>query len=123
MDRLIVYHNPRCSKSRGTLELLEKRGVPFEVIEYMKTPPSRATLTDLARRLALPARAWVRTQEAEYAAAGLDANSPDERIMDAMAAHPALIERPIVVRGARAVIGRPPERVLALLDEGEADAG
>jgi arsenate reductase (glutaredoxin) len=111
-----LYHNPRCSKSRGALELLRERGIEPRVIAYLETPPSADELRDLLRLLALPARALLRTGEEEYAALGLDAPTlSDEDLITAMAAHPRLIERPIFVHGGRAVIGRPPETVLTLL--------
>ena len=115
MDRLIIYHNPRCSKSRAALALLEERQVPLRIVEYLKEPPTRAELTTLRRKLGLAPREWIRKGEPEYKTAQLDASSPDDQVLDAMAQHPILIERPIVVRGDRAVIGRPPQRVLELL--------
>ena len=117
METLTIYHNPRCGKSRAALALLQERQVPLEIIEYLKTPPTRAQLTALRRKLGRPVSEWVRKGEQEFRAAGLDASSPDETLLDAMAKHPILIERPIVVRGNRAVVGRPPERVLELLEQ------
>jgi len=116
MDALTIYHNPRCSKSRAALALLEERGVPLKIVEYLKTPPSRAELAALQKKLGTSPREWVRKNEDEFRAAGLSAQSTDAQLLDAMAAHPILIERPIVVRGQRAVVGRPPERVLDLLE-------
>jgi len=113
---LTLLHNPRCSKSRAALALLEARGVAVEIVDYLKAPPSRAALAALRGKLGLPASRWVRTGEAEYARAGLGDASTESEILDAMAEHPILIERPIAIRGARAVVGRPPERVLELLD-------
>jgi arsenate reductase len=115
MDTLVIYHNPRCSKSRAALALLQERQVPLQVIEYLKQPPTRADLETLRRKLGVPPAQWVRTGEAEYRAAGLSAGSDDDALLDAMVRHPVLIERPIVVRGDRAVVGRPPERVLELV--------
>ena len=115
MDTLVIYHNPRCSKSRAALALLQERRVPLQVIEYLKQPPTRAALVALRRKLGLPPAQWIRTGEAEYRAAGLRADSSDDALLDGMVQHPILIERPIVVRGDRAVVGRPPERVLELL--------
>ena len=112
-----LYHNPRCSKSRGALELLRERGVEPHVVAYLDTPPSEDELRQLLAMLGLPARDLLRTGESEYAALGLDDPSlPDDRIIAAMAAHPRLMERPVFVHGDRAVIGRPPERVFELLD-------
>ncbi|TBU99912.1 arsenate reductase (glutaredoxin) [Stutzerimonas kirkiae] len=116
MTELILYHNPRCSKSRGALELLQARGLQPRIVRYLETPPSPAELTDLLARLGIPARQLLRTSEEEYKTQGLDdASLDDEKIIAAMAAHPRLIERPILVVGKRAVVGRPPERVLEIL--------
>ena len=110
------YHNPRCSKSRAALDLLAERGVHPETVAYLEQPPDIASLHELLGMLGLPARALLRTGEPEYAELGLDDPSlPDEVLLAAMHAHPGLIERPIFVHGGRAVIGRPPERVLELL--------
>jgi len=114
-DRLVLLHNPRCSKSRAARALLEERGVEFSERRYLEQPLSRAELSDLAARLGRSPHAWVRKGEEAYREAGLDASSDDERVLDAMAAHPILIERPIAIRGPRAVVGRPPEEVLSLL--------
>ena len=112
-----LFHNPRCSKSRGALDLLRERGIEPDILPYLEQPPSVADLRDLVRRLGLPVRALLRTGEPEYAELGLaDPALPDEALLEAMHAHPRLIERPVFVHGDRAVIGRPPERVLELLD-------
>jgi arsenate reductase (glutaredoxin) len=111
-----IYHNPRCSKSRQALELLEAHGIKPRVIEYLKTPPDRATLAALLRKLGVPAMSLVRRSEPEFAALGLDAPGiTEEALLDAMASHPKLIERPIVVVDRRARIGRPPEAILEIL--------
>ena len=111
-----LFHNPRCSKSRGALELLRERGIEPDILPYLEQPPSVAELRDLVQRLGLPARALLRTGEPEYAELGLaDPSLDDEALIAAMHAHPRLIERPVFVHGGRAVIGRPPERVLELL--------
>ena len=111
-----LYHNPRCSKSRGALELLNERGIQPRVIAYLDTPPSADELRNLLRMLALPARALLRTGEEEYTALGLaDASLSEDALIAAMATHPRLIERPVFVHNGRAVIGRPPEQVLTLL--------
>lgn len=116
MDDTRLYHNPRCSKSRGALELLQERGIEPRVIAYLDTPPTADELRELLGLLALPARALLRTGEEEYAALGLaDPALDEEALIAAMAAHPRLIERPIFVHRGRAVIGRPPEQVLTLL--------
>jgi arsenate reductase len=116
MDDTRLYHNPRCSKSRGALELLHERGIEPRVIAYLETPPTADELREILRLLALPARALLRTGEEEYATLGLaDPSLTDDALVAAMAAHPRLIERPIFVHGGNAVIGRPPEQVLTLL--------
>ena len=117
MDTITIYHNPRCSKSRAALALLQQSQVPLQVIEYLTEPPSRAELATLRRKLALSPHEWIRSGEAAFKEAGLGPGSSENQLLDAMAAHPILIERPIVVRAERAVVGRPPERVLELLTE------
>jgi arsenate reductase len=112
-----ILHNPRCSKSRATLQLLTERGVDVEVVDYQATPPTVAELRSLLAKLQLPARELVRFGEplaTELGLAAGDARS-DEQWLHLLAAHPRLLERPIVVVGERAVLGRPPENVLALL--------
>ena len=116
MTDLTLYHNPRCSKSRGALELLEARGLTPTVVRYLETPLSAAQLRDLLARLNLSARQLLRSGEDEYKALNLaDSGLTDAQLIDAMAAHPKLIERPILVAGDKAVIGRPPEKVLEIL--------
>lgn len=111
-----LYHNTRCSKSRGALELLGAHGITPEIVYYLETPPTADDLRALLAMLGVPARALLRTGETEYAELGLaDTALGDEALIDAMATHPRLIERPIFVHGGRAVMGRPPERVLELL--------
>lgn len=115
-DTLVLYHNPRCSKSRAALALLAEHGLTPKIVAYLDTPPDVDTLRRLAARLGLPPRAMLRTGEPDYDALGLDDPAmEDDAVLDAMARHPRLIERPILTRGERAVIGRPPERVLELL--------
>ena len=116
MTDLTLYHNPRCSKSRGALELLESRGLQPNVVCYLETPPSATELEALLGKLGIPARQLLRTGEEEYRTLNLaDPTLSEARLIEAMVAHPRLIERPILVAGARAVIGRPPEKVLELL--------
>jgi len=111
-----IYHNPRCSKSRETLALLQSKGIEPTVIEYLKTPPTEATLKTLLKQLGIKPRQLLRTKEEAFKAAGLDrAAVTDAQIVAAMARHPVLIERPIVVANGRASLGRPPEAVLAIL--------
>lgn len=111
-DPLLLLHNPRCSKSRAARALLEERGVAFVERRYLEDPLSPAELRELAARLGRPPRDWARRGEAAWTLAD---DAGDDEVLAAMAAHPVLIERPILVRGARAVVGRPPERVLELL--------
>ncbi|WP_432723105.1 arsenate reductase (glutaredoxin) [Jeongeupia wiesaeckerbachi] len=117
MMNLTIYHNPRCSKSRETLALLNERGLAPDVVEYLVTPPDAATLQRLLDLLGLSPRELMRRKEDEYAELALDNPQLDDAaLIAAMVAHPRLIERPIVVvDGVRAAIGRPPEAVLALL--------
>ena len=111
-----IYHNPRCSKSRATLELLEAQGVKPKVIEYLKTPPSAAELKAILKKLGLSPRDLVRKGEALFAELGLkDRQLSDDRLITLMVANPILIERPIVVSGGKAAIGRPPEKVVEIL--------
>ncbi|WP_313303842.1 arsenate reductase (glutaredoxin) [Stutzerimonas balearica] len=116
MTDLILYHNPRCSKSRGALELLQARGMEPTIVRYLDTPPSEGELHALLAKLGFSARQLLRTGEEEYQSLGLaDTALTDAQIIAAMARHPRLIERPILIAGDKAVIGRPPERVLELL--------
>lgn len=116
-DACTIYFNPRCSKCRGTMALLGERGVTPEVVEYLTDAPDRAELERLMGLLAIDdPRAMMRRGEPVYGELGLAGAGRDE-LLDAIAAHPVLLERPIVVRGDRAVIARPPERALELLDD------
>ncbi len=116
MTELTLYHNPRCSKSRAALQLLEERDLQPVVVHYLDTPPSAAQLREVLEKLGLPPRQLLRSGEDEYRELGL-ANQAlsDEELIKAMATHPRLIERPILIAGDRAVIGRPPENILELL--------
>ena len=115
MKNIQIYHNPRCSKSRAGLALLEEQGIQPEIIRYLDTPPTVAELTALLQKLDMNPRELMRTKEAIYKELGLGEVEDDTKLIEAMAAHPKLIERPIVIRGDRAVIGRPMENVTALL--------
>ena len=109
-----IYHNPRCNTSRTTLALLEKKGVKPEVVEYLKAPPSAAEIKKLLKMLGLAPRQLLRKKEAKEA--GLDKPGlTDAEIIAGMVKHPIVIERPIVVKGSRAALGRPPEAVLKIL--------
>jgi arsenate reductase len=112
-----LFHNPRCSKSREALALLRERGVEPDVVSYLKSPPTAARIDLLLTQLGLEPRQLMRCGEAVYKELGLDDPALSRAaLIAAMAANPILIERPIAVRGERAVLGRPPEKVLALLD-------
>ncbi len=110
-----IYHNPRCSKSRQTLQLIEQAGVEPEVVLYLETPPDEDELLELVNMLDIRAHELLRSKEDEYKLAGLSPDSSEEEIIAAMAEYPKLIERPIVVRDGKAVLGRPPENVNQLL--------
>ncbi|WP_219899599.1 arsenate reductase (glutaredoxin) [Zobellella taiwanensis] len=111
-----IYHNPRCSKSRETLALLEQRGLTPEIIKYLDTPPDADQLKVLLEQLGMrSARELMRTKEEEYRTLGLAEVTDEAELIAAMVAHPRLIERPIVVKGERAALGRPPEQVLDIL--------
>ena len=116
MTELTFYHNPRCSKSRAALELLEGRGLAPTIVRYLETPPTAAELKSLVKKLDIAPRQLLRTGEDEYKQLNLaDAGLSDDQLIDAMAAHPRLIERPILIAGDRAAVGRPPEKVLEIL--------
>ncbi len=116
MSVLTIYHNPRCSKSRQTLTIIEESGVEPIVVNYLETPPDEATLRMLAGRLQKRPKDFIRRGEQDFKDLGLkDKLEDDNAIFAAMASHPKLIERPIVVKGDTAVLGRPPENVKTLL--------
>lgn len=116
MTDATLYHNPRCSKSRATLELLEEKGLKPRVVEYLKTPPDAATLEKILDMLGMEPRELMRKKEDEYQALGLDdPGLSHDQLIRAMVEHPKLIERPILVKDGKAAIGRPPEDVLELL--------
>jgi arsenate reductase len=111
-----IYHNPRCSKSRATLALLQERGIEPAVRLYLETPPDEAEIRSLLQKLGFSAAQLVRRGEEAYKVQGLGPESSEAELVAAMATHPKLIERPVVVHGGRAVLGRPPENVLELTD-------
>lgn len=111
-----IYHNPRCTKSRQTLELLKKSKIDPEVVLYLENPPTKQELKDILASLKMKPREILRKKESEYKEAGLDDKSvSDERVIDAITKFPKLLERPIVVNGKKAAIGRPPENVLGII--------
>ena len=117
MSKITILHNPRCSKSRQTLQLLQENGVEPEVVEYLKTPPSADEVEQFVKLLGYEsARELMRTKEAEYKEQNLgDAAVTEKQLIDAMVNTPKLIERPIVINGDKARVGRPPESVLDIL--------
>jgi arsenate reductase len=109
-----LYHNPRCSKSRATLALLQEKGIEPTIVEYLKTPPTVAELTAVLAKLGMTPKELVRSKEAKEA--GLDLDAADQDLIAAMVANPSVIERPVVITQTQARIGRPPESVLDILD-------
>ncbi|MCG8592693.1 MAG: arsenate reductase (glutaredoxin) [Proteobacteria bacterium] len=114
-NELLLLHNPRCSKSRATLALLEESGVDFTVRRYLEEPLDAGELRELQSRLGKPLAEWVRSGEAAYAEAGLGPDAGDDALVAAVAREPVLMERPILVSATKARVGRPPEAVLELL--------
>ncbi len=114
-NTVTIYHNPRCSKSRATLSLLQQNGIEPTVIEYLKEPPDKAALNTIIRKLGVQPEQIVRKGEDAFKQHYAGKTLSRDQWLDALAKHPVLIERPIVVKGDRAVIGRPPENVLALI--------
>ena len=114
MSEFVIYHNPRCSKSRQTLALLHENGIEPKVIEYLKTPPTVSELKDLLSKINMNASQLIRSKEQDYRDLALQQES-DTKLLEAMHNHPKLIERPIVVKNDKAIIGRPPELVEFLL--------
>jgi len=115
-SRLVIYHNPNCSKSRETLQILEDNHMRPDIIEYLEKPPTAQELKDVINMLGVSARDLLRTTEPAYGEADLDDTTlTDDEIIDAICEYPALLQRPIVISGTRAVIGRPPARVLEIV--------
>ena len=115
-DQIVIYHNPRCSKSRAALQLLQERGLEPQIVEYLKTPPSAARLKELLAMLDMSPRDLMRKGEAPYKDLGLgDTGLDDDALVQAMVDNPILIERAIVVADGKARLGRPPEKILELL--------
>lgn len=116
MSDIQILHNPRCSKSRQTLSLLTEKGIEPEVIQYLETPPTASELKQILQKLGISARALLRKGEEAYKTLNLaDPDLSEEALIEAMAQHPKLIERPIVINGDKARIGRPPESVLDIV--------
>ena len=114
-EAITIYHNPRCGKSRGALAILEEHGIEPVIVEYLKNPPTRDELHAILKKLRMRPEQIVRKGENVYQDNFAGKTLSDDQWLDALAKHPILIERPIVVKGNRAVIGRPPEKVLILL--------
>ena len=117
MSQPTIYHNPRCSKSRQTLELLREQGIEPEIVEYLKTPPDARQLEQILDMLSLEPRQLMRTNEVEYKENNLtDPGLSRAELIEAMVDHPRLIQRPIVISNGKAALGRPPESVLEILE-------
>ena len=112
---MIIYHNPRCSKSRQALQLLKDNGEEPDVIEYLKNPLNQTELADLVKKLKISAHELLRKKEDEYSELGLSPDTPEEDILIAISINPILLERPIIVKGRKALIARPPELLEDLL--------
>lgn len=116
MSDVTIYHNPRCSKSRQTLELLRSKNIEPTIVEYLQHPPSAEELKSILEKLGMFAHELMRTGEPEYRELGLlNSRYTEDGLIELMVEHPKLIERPIVVKGNKAVIGRPPENALEIL--------
>ena len=111
----ILYHNPRCSKSRQALALLKEKGVEPEIHEYLKAPISKEQLEEILALLNVSANGLIRSSEEIYKELGLSKDDPEEQLIDAMVKHPKLIQRPIFVNNGKAAVGRPPENILAIV--------
>lgn len=116
MASLTIYHNPKCSKSRETLALLRERGVKPRIVEYLKTPPTAEELRSIVTKLGIRPEELVRKGEETYKSKYAGKSLSDAEWIEAMVEHPILIERPIVVAGRKAALGRPPERVLTIVE-------
>ena len=115
MTQIKIWHNPRCSKSRDSFKLLEEKGIDAEVVKYLENVPTKEEIQAVLKMLAIDARALMRTKEDVYKELNLKEEHSEEALIEAMVANPKLIERPIVIKGNRAVIGRPIEKVIELL--------
>ncbi len=115
MSKIKIWHNPRCSKSRNALALLEEKGVDVEVVKYLDTPPSKVELVQMLKMLGISARELMRTKEEIYKELNLNNETDEDKLIAAMVANPKLIERPIVIKDGKAAIGRPMENIIELL--------
>jgi arsenate reductase len=116
MANITIWHNPRCSKSRNAVTLLEEKGIDPEVVKYLDTPPSKEELKEMLHMLGITARELMRTKEAIYKELNLKEVTDEEQLIEAMVEHPKLIERPIVIKDGKAAIGRPIENIIDLLE-------
>jgi len=117
MQNVKIWHNPRCSKSRNAAALLEEKGVDAEVVKYLDTPPTKEELKAMLKMLGISARELMRTKEEIYKTLDLKEENDEEKLIEAMAKNPKLIERPIVIKAGKAAIGRPIENIIELLDQ------
>jgi arsenate reductase (glutaredoxin) len=115
MTLVTIYHNPKCSKSRQTLALLEERDMELRIVPYLDSPPSKSELADIVKMLGVTAADIVRTGEDEYKESGLTADSSENDVLEAIVSAPKLMQRPIVICGDQARVGRPPESALEIL--------
>ena len=115
MSKLTIMHNPRCSKSREAVKILEENGINAEIVKYLETPPTKDEIKELLKMLGINARDLMRTKEEIYKELNLKDVEDEEKLIEAMAEHPKLIERPIVIKDGKAVIGRPPSKIIDFL--------
>ena len=116
MANVTIWHNPRCSKSRNAVTLLEEKGVEADVVKYLDTPPTKEELVAVLKMLGISARELMRTKEAIYKELNLKEETDEDKLIEAMVQNPKLIERPVVIKGGKAAIGRPMENIIDLLD-------
>ena len=116
MEKIIIYHNPRWGKSRNSVGILDEKGIEYEVVKYLELPPSAEKLKEIAKKLDLKPKDFIRKGEKDYAALNLYSKLDDDNaLFEAMSKFPKIIERPIVINGEKAIIGRPPEKILEIL--------
>lgn len=116
MANVTIWHNPRCSKSRNAVTLLEEKGIEADVVKYLDTPPTKEELVAVLKMLGISARELMRTKEDLYKELNLKEETDEDKLIDAMVEHPKLIERPVVIKDGKAAIGRPIENIIDLLD-------
>ncbi len=116
MNKVTIWHNPKCSKSRATNNLLEEKGVEISVVKYLETPPTKEEITEVLKMLNISARELMRTKEDIYKELNLKDETDENRLIEAMVQNPKLIERPIVIKDGKAAIGRPIENIIELLE-------